>query len=182
MSELLQFIMNLWPTKKQWKNWKLPSKHTAIGLLVGVAEIVLTVVLFAINLFLAPDVEKIVREVADEYKAELNTRYPIAHTVFGVNQKGLVVPRGLIPDNLEIEWRTGSVQHVANNMLSVTFPNMVLNGKSFITRNKTAVEKRIGARSGSAIQLGWFNPIVEVIGIQDDLVVVALGFPGSDEK
>lgn len=182
MSKLHQFIMNLWPSKKQWKDWTLPSKLTAIGALIGVAAIVLTVLLFAINVLLTPNVEKIVRKVADEYKTELNARYPIAHTVFGVHQTGIVVPKGLMPENLEIEWSTGSVQHVANNMLLVTFPNMVLNGKSFIDHNKTAVEKRIGARSGSVIRLGWFNPIVEVIGIQDDLVVVALGFPGSDKK
>ena len=174
--------MNLWPSKKQWNDWSLPSKLTAIGVLISVAAILLAVLLFTLNLLLTPDVEKTVRRVANEYKSELNKRYPTAHTVFGVHQDGFVVPKGLVPDNLEIEWSTGNVQHTPNNMLSVTFPNMVLNGKSFIDHTTTVVEKRIGAKSGSIIQLGWFNPIVEVIGIQDDLVVVALGFPKSNSK
>ena len=174
--------MNIWPSKKQWNDWTLPSKLTAIGALIGFAGIILTVLLFAINLFLSPNVEQIVKKVADEYKAELDRRYPIAYTVFGVRKTGIVVPKGLMPENLEIDWNTGSVQLVSNNMLLVTFPNMVLNGKTYISSTKTTVEKRVGAKSGSVIRLGWFDPRVEVIGIHDNLVVVALGFPGSDKK
>ena len=89
---------------------------------------------------------------------------------------------GLIPENLEVDWKTGKVQSTSNNILIVTLPNMILNGKSFVGGNVTQVEKRIGAKSGSIIKLGWFNPILEVIGIDDDLVVVALGFPADDSK
>jgi hypothetical protein len=64
----------------------------------------------------------------------------------------------------------------------VLLPNMILNGKSFIGRNTTYLSKHIGAKSGSIIKLGWFNPILEVIGIHDELVVVALGFPTDDSK
>jgi len=174
--------MSLWPSQKQWKSWTLPSKLTAIGVLVGLVAILLTILISVINLFLNPNVEAIVRRVADEYKRELNTRYPTAYTVFGIYQDGFIVPKGLMPENLEINWDTGKVQLAANNMLMVTFPDMVLNGKAFVVKNTTAVEKRVGARSGSVIKLGWFNPIVEVIGIQDDLAVVALGFPESGIK
>jgi len=34
----------------------------------------------------------------------------------------------------------------------------------------------------SIIKLGWFDPRLEVIGIDDDLIVVALGFPTDDSK
>ena len=172
--------MSLWPSKKQWKMWTLPSKLTAIGTLVGIVAIPLSILLFALSYFSQPNLDTIVRTLADKYETDLRKRYPTAHAVFGVYQGGLVVPKGLMPENLEIDWSTGSVQLSDNNMLSVTFPDMILNGKSFVVRNTTAVEKRIGAKSGSVIRLGWFNPIVEVIGIHDDLVVVALGFPGSD--
>ena len=174
--------MKLWPSKKQWKDWSLPSKLTAIGALVGVVAIPLSLLLFALNVVLNPNIEELVRKVADEYQTELTSRYPRANTVFGVYQDGFIVPKGLMPENLDVDWDTGKVKLAQNNVLLVTFPNMVLNGKTFITQNTTAVEKRIGARSGSVIKLGWFNPIIEVIGIQDDLIVVALGFPESDSK
>lgn len=37
--------MSLWPSKKQWKSWSLPSKYAAIGVLVAIVGIALTVLL-----------------------------------------------------------------------------------------------------------------------------------------
>ncbi|MHC4539078.1 MAG: hypothetical protein ACYTEK_20745 [Planctomycetota bacterium] len=120
--------------------------------------------------------------MGEEYKHELSRRYSIAHTVFGVYQDGFVVPKGQMPENLEIEWSTGRIQSTNNNVLEVTLPDMILNGESFVGGNTTYLAKRIGAKSRPFIKLGWFNPIVEVIGIHDELVVVALGFPADDSK
>jgi hypothetical protein len=129
-----------------------------------------------------PALEAKVKQIANEQNEELSKQYPTAHTVFGIYRDRDVVPMGLMPENLEIEWNTGQVQSIDDNMLMVKLPNMVLNGKSFVGGNTTFLEKRIGAKSGSIIQLGWFNPILKVIGIDDELVVVALGFPADDSK
>jgi hypothetical protein len=107
--KLVKFVISLWPSKKQWGSWTLPSKLTVIGVLVGLLGILLAIVLFAINYFSGPNLTDIVRAVGEEYEAELNTKYPTAYTVFGVYQNGFVVPKGQMPDNLEIEWRTGRV-------------------------------------------------------------------------
>ncbi len=175
--------MSLWPSKNQWKSWSLPSKLTAIGVLVSLVAIPLTIIIpLTVNYFSGPSLTDIVRAVGEEYKTELDKKYPTAHAVFGVYQEGFIVPKGQIPENLEIDWKTGKVQSTSSNMLRVTIPDMVLNGKSFVGGNVTQVEKRIGAKSGSIIQLGWFNPILEVIGVDDDLVVIALGFPSDNSK
>lgn len=139
--------------------------------------VLLNIVVSVVNHFSGPDVADIVRTVAEEYKAELSKKYPTAHTVFGVYQGGFAVPKGQMPENLEVEWSTGRVRSTDNNMLMVTLPDMILNGKLFVGRNTTNVAKRIGAKSRPIIRIGWFNPILEVIGIHDELVVVALGFP-----
>ncbi len=172
--------MSLWPSKKQWNSWKLPSKLTAIGALAGIVAIPLSIGLFALNLYLNPNIEEIVRKVAEENKTQLNTRYPIAHTVFGVHQGSIIIPKGLMPENLKIDWDTGNVQLTKNNRLMITFPDMVLNGELFLVGNATSVENRIGAKSNPVIKIGQFDPRVEIIGIRDDLIVVALGFPESD--
>ena len=178
--------MVLWPSKKQWNSWTLPSKYTFIGvilgLVLGIVAITLTIVLFSVNYFSRPSLADIVRTVGEESKIELSKKYPIAHTVFGAYQDGFVVPKGQMSENLQIKWSTGRVQSINNNVLMVTLPDMILNGKASVGRNKTFLEKRIGAKSGSIIQLGWFNPILEVIGIDGELVVVALGFPADDSK
>ena len=171
--------MGLWPSKKQWKSWTLPNKLTAIGVYVGIP---LSIFLFGLNCLLQPNSDDIVRRIAAEHETKLNKQYPTAHTAFGVYQDKDIVPMGFMPENLEIDWKTGKVQSTNNNVLMVTLPNMILNGKAFVGGNVTQVEKRIGAKSGSIIQLGWFNPILEVIGIDGELVVVALGFPAEDSK
>jgi len=174
--------MNLWPSKKQWKSWTLPNKIGVIGGYAGIVAIPLGICLFVLTCLLQPNLDDIVRRMATEHETELNKQYPTAHTVFGVYQDGPIVPNGLMPENLEIDWDTGKVQSTNNNVLMVTLPDMILNGKSFVGGNVTRVEKRIGAKSGSIIQLGWFNPILEVIGIDGELVVVALGFPADDSR
>lgn len=174
--------MSLWPSKKQWKSWSLPSKIGVIGGYAGIVAILLSIFLFGLNYLIQPNLDDIVRRIAAEHETKLNKQYPTAYTAFGIFQDKDIVPMGLIPENLEVDWKTGKVQSTSNNILIVTLPNMILNGKSFVGGNVTQVEKRIGAKSGSIIKLGWFNPILEVIGIDDDLVVVALGFPADDSK
>ena len=61
--------MRLLPTKRQWKNWSLPSKLTAIGAYAGILALVLTVVL---QLLLKGDstrkvLEELVAVPFDEY-------------------------------------------------------------------------------------------------------------------
>ncbi|BBI51080.1 hypothetical protein HORIV_35010 [Vreelandella olivaria] len=50
--------MKFWPTRKQWRYWSLPSRHTTAGLAVGVVGISLTVAfgILAIVFWLYPRV------------------------------------------------------------------------------------------------------------------------------
>lgn len=123
---------------------------------------------------------EIVTRVAITQAAQLAKVYPIAHAVFGIYQGKLVVPKGLMPENLEIDWDTGKFESIDNNMLKVELPSIILNGSSIISGNITFLEKRVGARTRPIIKLIGFNPILEVIGIDGDLVTVALGFPTDD--
>lgn len=128
------------------------------------------------------DKEEIVTRIAEQLQPQLAKQYSRTYTAFGVYQGEFVHPNGLMPENLEIDWDTGRVQSINNNILMVKLPNMTLNGKTFVNENSTFLKKRIGAKSGPIIKLGWFNPILEVIGIDGDLIVVALGFPADDSK
>jgi choline kinase len=128
------------------------------------------------------NIENKITNLAKQLQPQLAKQYSRTYTAFGVYQGEFVHPNGLMPENLEIDWDTGRVQSINDNMLMVKLPNMTLNGKSFVNENLTFLKKHIGAKSGSIIQHGWFNPILEVIGIDGDLVVVALGFPSDDSK
>ena len=187
--------MTLWPSKKQWKSWTLLSRLTFVGTYVTIAGIFLAISFFVINYLTRPDLapiqsdiadiksdlEDIVSKKAEEQETKLDKQY-LTHTVFGVYQDRDIVPIGLMPENLEIDWDTGKVQSVNDNILMVTLPDMTLNGKLFVGGNVTFLEKRIGAKTKPIIIIGEFNPILEVIGIDGELVTVALGFPANDPK
>jgi len=36
-------VFKLWPSRKQWKQWTLPSKHTSLGLAVGIVSLLVTI-------------------------------------------------------------------------------------------------------------------------------------------
>jgi len=174
--------MKLLPSKKQWKSWTLPSKIGVIGGYAGILGIPLTIILFALGNLLQPNLDDIVRRIAIENKTELNKKYPTAHAVFGAYQGTRIVPSGQMPKNLKIDWGTGKIQSTNNNILIVTLPDIILNGNSFIGGNVTQIEKCIGAKSKPIIKLGWFDPRLEVIGIDDDLIIIALGFPAYNQE
>jgi len=128
------------------------------------------------------DKEEIVTRIAERLEPKLSKQYSGTHTVFGVHQNQVVWPKGLIPENLVIDWDTGKFQSINNNTLMVKLPNMVLNGKLLVNSNVMFLEKRVGVKTKPIIRIGEFNPILEVIGIDDELVVVVLGFPVDDLK
>ena len=62
---LIKSLFYIFPTKEQWKKWTLPSKLTAIGVLVGISSIILTLIINFIpnrrNLkILEPEIQKII--------------------------------------------------------------------------------------------------------------------------
>jgi hypothetical protein len=179
MSKLHQSIMNLWPSKKQWNDWKLPSKLTAIGALVGVVALILAVLLFVLNLIFTPNVEKIVRRVADECKAELIKKYPTAYTVFGVSQDGFIVPKGLVPPNSDIKWNTAKIIELSEHTIKVFVPHMTINTETNkglrINGQEVVLPKKVGAKC-SMISLPALRIQVEIIGIYEQMVIAVIGF------
>jgi hypothetical protein len=172
-------IISLWPSKKQWDCWSLPSKLTAIGALVGITAILLSIVLFVLNFLFAPDVEKIVRKVAEEYKEELSVNYPASYTVFGVSQDGFIVPKGLVPPNSDIQWNTAKVIELSESKIKIFVPNMTINTETNkglkIIGQEVILSKKIGAK-WNMVGLPTLRIQVEIIGIYEDMIIVAIGF------
>ena len=177
--------MTFWPSTKQWKSWSLPTKLTAIGTLVGLVSLGLYVLdkgLYIANVGTSEaEVEAIVRRVAQEYRDELKSKYPEAHTVFGITRDGFVVPKGLIPESIKVFWDTGKVHNISSNAVRIMLPDMVLYEGMRISGIITDLVRGVGAKSGRLISIGGISPRLEIIGIQGDLIVVALGFEAKKQ-
>ena len=153
----------------------VPWWRRHLGVVLSAIGIVLTLLLFALNLFLTPSAEKIVREVSAENKRALDAKFPQGHGVFGIAPDGFVVPQGQIPDAVEIFWETGKVINISETRVEIVFPTYIPHAGITVVATRTVLDREIGAKSGPTIRTGSVSPILEIIGIHGDLVIVALG-------
>ena len=121
------------------------------------------------------DQEAIVNKLAKECVDQLQRAYPKAYGVFGITPDGFVVPKGLIPDAIKIFWDTGKVHKITEESVEIVFPDIIPYAGMRTSGNRTSLARKIGAKSGPLIRTGGVSPILEIIGIQGDLVIVALG-------
>jgi len=121
------------------------------------------------------DQETIVKNLAQEFVDQLRKSYPKAYGVFGIAPDGFVVPKGLIPDSIKIFWDTGKVYNITEDSVEIVLPDIIPYGGMRTSGNRTILAKKIGAKSGPLIRTGAVSPILEIIGIQGDIVIVALG-------
>ncbi|MDA2924638.1 hypothetical protein MYX65_08290 [Acidobacteria bacterium AH-259-L09] len=176
--------MSLWPSKKQWRSWSLPSKLTAISVLLGIVALCLWGIDKVTDLMKdtasKADVEAIVKQFAQEYKAELEKQYPAAHTVFGITHDGFVVPKGHVPTTVKVFWDTGKVYNLSDNAVRIRLPDIKPYEGMLISGTIIDLVRKVGAKSGRLISVGGVSPIVEIIGIQGDLVIAALSFEAKN--
>ena len=128
------------------------------------------------------EMEEIVRCIAKEFSDTLAKRYGDNYTVFGISASGLVVPKGLVPENIKVLWDTGKVHNISDDAVLIRLPDIIPYDGMLISGNVTPLDRRVGAKSGQLISTGGVSPIVEIIGIQGDLVVVALSFETNKQK
>ena len=95
--------------------------------------------------------------------------------MFGITPDGFVVPKGLIPDEIKIFWDTGKVHRITEDSVEIVFPDIIPYAGMRTSGNRTRLARTIGAKCGPLIRTGGVSPILEIIGIQGDLVIVALG-------
>ena len=128
--------------------------------------------------------EAIVKRLAQELRPQLERASPRGHAVFGIKPDGFVVPKGLIPDGMEIDWDSGKVLEFSDTRVEVyipshkRFPNVKVVGTRYLLDKRVGAKSRgmpIGLRSPTG-EIRSIRPILELIGIDGDLVVVALSF------
>jgi len=86
---------------------------------------------------------------------------------------------GLMPPELEIQWETGKVDWATERAVAITVPGMTRPAQRWVVAgNHVVFDKRIGVKIPLIPGLvDPFLPIFEVIGIDGDLVTVAMGLP-----
>ena len=120
------------------------------------------------------ELTEIVKNIAHEKSPYLTKEYGDNFAVAGVTKKGFVVPASKMHPVLNFKWETGEVVSVTDENIKIRVPDFVdANQNSFIGLHIT-LKKEIGSSMG-LVKAPNFESRIEVIGMDDDLVVVGIG-------
>jgi len=129
------------------------------------------------------ELEAVFRRVLKESSLTLSKSFSDEHTVFGISNSGLVIPKGDVPSGLDVRWDTGRVIKVTDKMFEAVLPEIVANTKQIrnfkFGGNTVNLLKMVGAQM-VLFKSKDFSIKVEVIGVDKNLVVVGLGLAPID--
>lgn len=140
-----------------------------------------------VNIVIAdPALEAKVKRIANEQNDELTIKYPLGSAVFGITQKGIIVPKGLVPPNSEIKWDTARILELTEKSINILVPSMIINTETNkglqIIGQKVGLPKKVNSKR-NLVKLPGLRIQVEIIGIDDQMVIVGIGFiPISNQE
>lgn len=128
-----------------------------------------------------PDLEKFASMIAKNLRPSLEKKYQENYTVIGLNKDGSIVPKGLVPEGIDVSWNTGKVKFL-DQTLEITIPDIEFNTKHFkngrLSSNTVKIPNRVDNHIYKLFSFGPdFSVELQVLGIDKDQVVIGLGFP-----
>jgi len=122
---------------------KSPSQNTIEGDYVAGSK--------TVNIVISdPILEAKVKQTANEQRDNLNIKYPTGSAIFGVTQKGLVVPEGLVPPNSDIQWDTARILELTESSIKILLPRMTINTETNkgirVIGQEVGLPKRVNAK------------------------------------
>ena len=165
----------------QWRKWSIPSKHTTLGLLVGVAALVLTVALFRLGPTAAKQDEtlaivKRMERVQSENDEQLLKRFPLGYVLFTATLRKEIIPLDPKTKDFEVDWHSAKVVEITEERVIVQFPDFVYRPSNWrVYQNTVGLFRQKGARSGGMVSIGRHSTAVEIIHNDADGVIIALG-------
>jgi hypothetical protein len=124
------------------------------------------------------EIEEAVKKALKENESDLRRKYGENYSVAAITPNGFVVPKGEVPSGFDVKWETGRVVNISSEGVEIVMPDMVVNTIHIhnmrIYGNKTYLPKKIGVKISP---IGFYDVsfVIEVIGIDRDLVIVGLG-------
>ncbi len=113
----------------------------------------------------------------------LRMKYGENYSVAAITPDGFVVPKGEVPSGINVKWETGRIVHMSSEEVQVAVPNIIVNtvhSKNWsISGNIVYLPKKIGKKV-NVIKAKDFSVVIEVIGIDQDIVIVGLGMAPID--
>ncbi len=122
------------------------------------------------------DIKIIVKETLKAQENDRAAKYPFGHIGFGISKNKFIVPKGDIPPEVKIDWSSGKILNVTDQLVDFILPNMTIKNVQFWS-TRIILKKKIGAMIKPQ-RVDNISTIAEVIGIdhKNDLLIIGVGF------
>ncbi len=147
----------------------------------GTIASIVSLVVGLLSWHYGPSEEKIeatMRKALQDHDSELRMKYGENYSAAAITPDGFVVPKGDVPSGINVKWETGRVVNMSSEGVQIVLPeiivNTVHNKNGDISGNTINLPKKIGAKF-NLIKAKDFSVVIEVIGIDRNIVIVGLG-------
>ena len=123
------------------------------------------------------DIKRIVEKTLQAQEERLKKKYPLGYFGFGIINNSLIVPKGLIPSDIEVDWSTGKILKETDTKIYLLLPSMIFKGIKFWD-NRTSLKKQVGLAQKTGYRVNNIRMISEIIGIDkvNDVLIIGIGF------
>lgn len=141
----------MYPKKKQWKSWSLPSKLTVIGTYVGVLSLLITIFIFIYT--------QLIREDIEEIKTVLKTNIIDNKEKFILGSENEILFGGLTYDNFDPKKYPDEILHL--NYQGSNSPDYAIigldhpNGIKIRAYHKSKKDENIGVQLPNDFTIGF---------------------------
>lgn len=125
--------MRLWPSKKQWKSWTLPGKHTAIGVLLtivlGIGGITVALVLHCSSTEQSKHIQfQLDGLFLERHSEELKKKYPGGYMLLSIDSSKNTSKNEFIPsrsnfmEEYELDWNEFRISRITDSNVTLELP------------------------------------------------------------
>lgn len=121
--------MLLWPNKKQWNSWSLPSRYTTIGVLLGIVGIIVALVLHCRSTEQSKNIQSQLDSLfLERHSEELKNKYPGGYMLLSIDSSKNISKNEFIPskrnflEEYEIDWNKMEIDEITDASVKLKLP------------------------------------------------------------
>jgi len=126
-------VMDLWPSKKQWKSWTLLSKYTALAflftLVLGIVAIIVSIVSHCLSIEQSKHTQfQLDGLFMEKHGEELKKKYPGGHMLLRIDSSKNISKNEFIPsgsnfmEEYELDWNKFRINKITDSNVTLELP------------------------------------------------------------
>jgi len=187
--------MNLWPSKKQWKSWTLPSKLTAIGVLCALVLGIVGFIVAGFFHYLSTKESKHIQLQMDglfmeKHEEELKTKYPGGYMLISIDssknksQNEFIPSRSNFMEEYELDWNKFKISKITESNVTLKLPWIRYKPQNTRIVDWTQTIPRSPIGKSYPFKVNWqtnkYKLYIELVEDKETVFALAIGFKKND--